>query len=136
MRERVKQNQPATVGDEAANLLLRWYRGRLSIAERHACLRWLKTSPMHVTETLNMCRHYRRLLRKTGSLTCLLTDEDSFWRAVELPPSPELQYSEQFDAAMIEACRRCPVDTETLVRNALAERAERKRRRRDPRKSR
>lgn len=134
MRERVKQNRPTSFGRRAADWLLRWYRRRLSIAERHAYLQWLKTSPQHITETLRICRFYWRL--KTGKLKSFLADEDCFSRAVELPPSPDLQDSEQFEAEMIEAARNYPVDTATLVRNALAARGERSRRRRAPRKSR
>lgn len=134
MREHVKQNRPTPFGGQATDWLLRWYRGRLSIAERHAYLQWLKTSPQHITETLRICRLYRRL--KTGKLKSFLADEECFSRAVELPPSPDLRDSEQFEAEMIEAVRNYPVDTATLVRNALAALGDRNRRRRAPRKGR
>lgn len=133
MRERVKQKRPTSIGEQAADWLLRWYRGHLSIAERHAYLQWLKTSPKHITETLRRCRLYRQL--KTGELKSCLADEDCFSRAVELPPSPDLRDSEELEAEVIEAALRYPVDTATLVRNALAALAERNRRRRDRRRS-
>jgi transmembrane sensor len=63
---------------------LRWHCGDLSIAERFEYLTWLKTSPVHIAETLRMCRLYSWL--EGTKLKLFITNEDTFSNVVELPP--------------------------------------------------
>jgi transmembrane sensor len=84
MTERIDENPPMSIPEQAAEWLLRWHCGDLSIAERFAYLQWLKTSPVHIAETLRMCRLYSWL--ENTKLKLFITNEDSFSNVVELPP--------------------------------------------------
>jgi transmembrane sensor len=84
MTDRIDENPPMSIPEQAAEWLLRWHCGDLSIAERFEYLQWLKTSPVHIAETLRMCRLYSWL--ENTKLTLFITNEDSFSNVVELPP--------------------------------------------------
>jgi transmembrane sensor len=84
MTDRIDENPPMSIPEQAAEWLLRWHCGDLSIAERFEYLQWLKTSPVHIAETLRMCRLYSWL--ENTKLKLFLTNEDSFSNVVELPP--------------------------------------------------
>lgn len=84
MTDRIDENPPMSIPEQAAEWLLRWHCGDLSIAERFAYLQWLKTSPVHIAETLRMCRLYSWL--ENTKLKLFITNEDSFSNVVELPP--------------------------------------------------
>src|SRR5512138_2324669 len=73
-----------SIPEQAAEWLLRWHCGDLSIAERFEYLQWLKTSPVHIAETLRMCRLYSWL--QNTKLKLYVTNEDTFSNVVELPP--------------------------------------------------
>jgi hypothetical protein len=45
----------------AAEWLMRWHCGDMSIADRFEYLEWLKTSPVHISETIRMCVLYSYL---------------------------------------------------------------------------
>lgn len=49
---------PLSIRDEAAQWLLRWHAGDLGVTERFEYVEWLKTSPVHIAETLRACRLY------------------------------------------------------------------------------
>ncbi len=83
MTDRIDENPPMSIPDEAAEWLLRWHCGDLSIAERFEYLQWLKTSPVHIAETLRMCRLYSWLAGT--KLKLFITNEDTFSNVVELP---------------------------------------------------
>jgi transmembrane sensor len=84
MTDRIDENPPMSIPEQAAEWLLRWHCGDLSIAERFEYLQWLKTSPVHIAETLRMCRLYSWL--ENTKLKLFITNEDSFSNVVELPP--------------------------------------------------
>ena len=84
MTDRIDENPPMSIPEQAAEWLLRWHCGDLSIAERFEYLTWLKTSPVHIAETLRMCRLYSWL--QNTKLNLFVTNEDSFSNVVELPP--------------------------------------------------
>src|ERR1044072_8638270 len=87
MTDRIDENPPMSIPEQAAEWLLRWHCGDLSIAERFEYLQWLKTSPVHIAETLRMCRLYSWL--ENTKLKLFITNEDSFSNVVELPPPEE-----------------------------------------------
>jgi transmembrane sensor len=84
MTDRIDEIPPMSIPEQAAEWLLRWHCGDLSIAERFEYLQWLKTSPVHIAETLRMCRLYSWL--ENTKLKLFITNEDSFSNVVELPP--------------------------------------------------
>jgi transmembrane sensor len=84
MTDRIDETPPMSIPEQAAEWLLRWHCGDLSIAERFEYLQWLKTSPVHIAETLRMCRLYSWL--ENTKLKLFITNEDSFSNVVELPP--------------------------------------------------
>jgi transmembrane sensor len=84
MTDRIDESPPMSIPEQAAEWLLRWHCGDLSIAERFEYLQWLKTSPVHIAETLRMCRLYSWL--EGTKLKLYITNEDSFSNVVELPP--------------------------------------------------
>jgi len=84
MTDRIDENPPMSIPEQAAEWLLRWHCGDLSIAERFEYLQWLKTSPVHIAETLRMCRLYSWL--ENTKLKLYITNEDTFSNVVELPP--------------------------------------------------
>lgn len=84
MTDRIDEIPPMSIPEQAAEWLLRWHCGDLSIAERFEYLTWLKTSPVHIAETLRMCRLFSWL--EVTKLKLFVTNEDSFSNVVELPP--------------------------------------------------
>jgi transmembrane sensor len=84
MTDRIDENPPMSIPEQAAEWLLRWHCGDLNIAERFEYLQWLKTSPVHIAETLRMCRLYSWL--ENTKLKLFITNEDNFSNVVELPP--------------------------------------------------
>src|SRR5262245_5607749 len=84
MTDRIDENPPFSIPEQAAEWLLRWHCGDLSIAERFEYLQWLKTSPVHIAETLRMCRLYSWL--ESTKLELFITNEDSYSNVVALPP--------------------------------------------------
>lgn len=87
MTDRIDEYPPMSIPEQAAEWLLRWHCGDLSIAERFEYLQWLKTSPVHIAETLRMCRLWSWL--ESTKLKLFITNEDSFSNIVELPPPRE-----------------------------------------------
>jgi len=85
MTERIDENPTMmSIPEQAAEWLLRWHCGDVSIAERYEYLQWLKTSPVHIAEMLRMCRLYSWL--ENTKLKLYITNEDTFSNVVELPP--------------------------------------------------
>jgi transmembrane sensor len=85
MTERVDENPTMmSIPEQAAEWLLRWHCGDVTIAERYEYLQWLKTSPVHIAEMLRMCRLYSWL--ENTKLKLYITNEDTFSNVVELPP--------------------------------------------------
>jgi len=85
MTERIDENPTMmSIPEQAAEWLLRWHCGDLSIADRYEYLQWLKTSPVHIAEMLRMCRLYSWL--DSAKLKLFVTNEDTFSNVVELAP--------------------------------------------------
>src|SRR6185295_6961168 len=83
MTERIDENPTMmSIPEQAAEWLLRWHCGDLSIAERFEYLQWLKTSPVHIAETLRMCRLYSWL--QNTNLKLYVTNEDTYTNVVPL----------------------------------------------------
>ena len=114
MTERMDHNLPRTVGEQAAEWFVREHCADLSNAERYAYVQWLKSSPVHIAELLRMWRLYCCL--HALRLPLYIADENSL-----------AQYLDPFEAQLTRAVRSYPVDTDTLVRDALGELAERRR---------
>lgn len=88
MTDRIDENPPImSIPEQAAEWLLRWHCGDLSIADRYEYLQWLKTSPVHIAEMLRMCRLYSWL--ETTKLKLYITNEDTFSNVVELAAPPQ-----------------------------------------------
>src|ERR1700741_5265433 len=84
MTDRIDENPPMSIPEQAAEWLLRWHCGDLSIAERFEYLQWLKTSPVHIAETLRMCRLYSWL--QNTKLKLYVTNENTYTNVVDRPP--------------------------------------------------
>jgi len=85
MTDRIDENPPMmSIPEQAAEWLLRWHCGDLSITERFEYLQWLKTSPVHIAETLRMCRLFSWL--ENTKLKLYVTNEDTFSNVVPLGP--------------------------------------------------
>jgi transmembrane sensor len=83
MTDRIDENPTVmSIPEQAAEWLLRWHCGDLSIAERFEYLQWLKTSPVHIAETLRMCRLYSWL--QNTNLKLYVTNEDTYTNVVPL----------------------------------------------------
>jgi transmembrane sensor len=102
MTDRLDETPPMSIPEQAAEWLLRWHCGDLSIAERFEYLQWLKTSPVHIAETLRMCRLWSWL--ENTKLELFITNEDSFANIVELPPPPR-----QRDGIAVRGARKLEV---------------------------
>jgi transmembrane sensor len=65
---------PMSTVEHSCHWFLRWHGGDLTLAERDAYVQWLKTSPVHISETLRAARLYSRLRSFRGQL--FFTNED------------------------------------------------------------
>ena len=52
--ERTEEGTPLSIREHAAEWFLRLHAHDLNVAERFAYLQWLKASPVHIGETLQM----------------------------------------------------------------------------------
>jgi transmembrane sensor len=82
MTDRIDENPPMSIPEQAAEWLLRWQGGDVNIAERYEYLQWLKTSPVHIAEMLRVCRLHSWL--KDAKLNLYITNEDTFSNVVPL----------------------------------------------------
>jgi transmembrane sensor len=84
MTDRIDENPPMSIPEQAAEWLLRWQAGDVNVAERYEYLQWLKTSPVHIAEMLRICRLHSWL--KDAKLSLYITNEDTFSNVVALAP--------------------------------------------------
>src|ERR1044072_2827064 len=83
MTERIDDNPTMmSIPEQAAEGLVRWHCGDLSIAEPFEYLQRLQTSPVHIAETLRMCRLFSWL--ENTKLKLYVTNEDTFSNVVPL----------------------------------------------------
>lgn len=81
--ERFDDGTQFSIREHAAEWFLRLHAHDLSVAERFAYLQWLKASPAHIGETLQMCQLYSVLYPMKKQL--FFTNEDDVSNVVRLP---------------------------------------------------
>ncbi|MDY6948364.1 MAG: FecR/PupR family sigma factor regulator, partial [Pseudomonadota bacterium] len=64
MLDRPQNSKNKLISEQAADWLLRFAEGPLSASDRHGYVRWLKTSPDHVREMLEVAS-LKELLRSS-----------------------------------------------------------------------
>jgi transmembrane sensor len=80
--ERTEEGTPLSIREHAAEWFLRLHAHDLNVAERFAYLQWLKASPVHIGETLQMCVLYSVLYPMKKQL--FFTNEDESSNVIEL----------------------------------------------------
>ena len=75
--ERTEEGTPSSIREHAAEWFLRLHAFDLNVAERFAYLQWLKASPAHITETLEICRLYSVLYPMKKQLFFMNEDDVS-----------------------------------------------------------
>jgi transmembrane sensor len=81
--ERTEEGTPSSIREHAAEWFLRLHAHDLNVAERFAYLQWLKASPVHIGETLQICRLYSVLYPMKEQL--FFTNEDDVTNVIDLP---------------------------------------------------
>jgi len=87
--ERTEEGTPSSIREHAAEWFLRLHALDLNVAERFAYLQWLKASPAHITETLEICRLYSVLYPMKKQL--FFTNEDEISNVIALAARDQLQ---------------------------------------------
>ncbi|HET9447589.1 MAG TPA: FecR domain-containing protein [Steroidobacteraceae bacterium] len=80
--ERNEEGTPLSIREHAAEWFLRLHAHDLNVAERFAYLQWLKASPVHIGETLQMCVLYSVLYPMKKQL--FFTNEDDISNVIDL----------------------------------------------------
>jgi transmembrane sensor len=80
--ERTEEGTPLSIREHAAEWFLRLHAHDLNVAERFAYLQWLKASPVHIGETLQMCVLYSVLYPMKKQL--FFTNEDDISNVIDL----------------------------------------------------
>jgi transmembrane sensor len=83
--ERTEEGTPSSIREHAAEWFLRLHAHDLNVAERFAYMQWLKASPTHIGETLQICVLYSILYPMKKQL--FFTNEDDVSNVIDLPPS-------------------------------------------------
>jgi transmembrane sensor len=87
--ERTEEGTPLSIREHAAEWFLRLHAHDLNVAERFAYLQWLKSSPVHVGETLQMCILYSILYPMRQQV--FFTNEDDVSNVIELATREDRQ---------------------------------------------
>jgi transmembrane sensor len=87
--ERTEEGTPSSIREHAAEWFLRLHAFDLNVAERFAYLQWLKASPAHITETLEICRLYSVLYPMKKQL--FFMNEDGISNVIELVSREQLE---------------------------------------------
>jgi transmembrane sensor len=82
--ERFDERTPMSIREHAAEWFLRLHARDLTVAERFAYLEWLKASPVHIGEIVQICHLYSVLYPMKKQL--FFMNEDSLSNVIELPP--------------------------------------------------
>ena len=80
--ERTEEGTPSSIREHAAEWFLRLHAHDLNVAERFAYLQWLKASPAHIGETLQICVLYSILYPMKRQL--FFTNEDDVSNVIAL----------------------------------------------------
>jgi transmembrane sensor len=86
--ERTEEGTPLSIREHAAEWFLRLHAHDLNVAERFAYLQWLKASPVHIGETLQMCVLYSVLYPMKKQL--FFTNEDDISNVIDLATREEV----------------------------------------------
>jgi transmembrane sensor len=86
--ERTEEGTPLSIREHAAEWFLRLHAHDLNVAERFAYLQWLKASPAHIGETLQMCVLYSVLYPMKKQL--FFTNEDDVSNVIDLATREEV----------------------------------------------
>jgi transmembrane sensor len=81
--DRPDEGTQFSIREHAAEWFLRLHAHDLSVAERFAYLQWLKASPAHIGETLQICQLYSILYPLKQQL--YFTNEDDVSNVIDLP---------------------------------------------------
>jgi transmembrane sensor len=87
--ERTEEGTPSSIREHAAQWFLRLHAFDLNVAERFAYLQWLKQSPAHITETLEICRLYSVLYPMKKQL--FFMNEDDVSNVIALASRAQLE---------------------------------------------
>jgi transmembrane sensor len=87
--ERTEEGTVSSIREHAAEWFLRLHALDLNVAERFAYLQWLKASPAHITETLEICRLYSVLYPLKKQI--FFTNEDEISNVIALATREQLQ---------------------------------------------
>jgi transmembrane sensor len=87
--ERTEEGTPSSIREHAAEWFLRLHAFDLNVAERFAYLQWLKASPAHITETLEICRLYSVLYPMKKQL--FFMNEDDITNVIALATREQLK---------------------------------------------
>jgi transmembrane sensor len=80
--DRTEEGTPLSIREHAAEWFLRLHAHDLNVAERFEYLQWLKASPLHIGETLQMCILYSILYPMKKEI--FFTNEDDVSNVIEL----------------------------------------------------
>jgi transmembrane sensor len=86
--DRTEEGTPLSIREHAAEWFLRLHAHDLNVAERFAYLQWLKASPLHIGETLQMFILYSILYPMKKQL--FFTNEDDVSNVIELATRQEV----------------------------------------------
>lgn len=81
--DRTEEGTSSSIRERAAEWFLRLHAHDLNVAERFAYLEWLKASPVHIGETLQICQLYSLLYPMKKQL--FFTNEDDVTNVIDLP---------------------------------------------------
>jgi transmembrane sensor len=87
--DRTEEGTPSSIREHAAEWFLRLHAHDLNVAERFAYLQWLKESPVHIGETLEICHLYSILYPMKQQL--FFTNEDDFSNVIDLPKRADVE---------------------------------------------
>ncbi|NJO13429.1 MAG: FecR/PupR family sigma factor regulator, partial [Gammaproteobacteria bacterium] len=80
--DRTEEGTPSSIRERAAEWFLRLHAHDLNVAERFAYLQWLKASPAHIGETLEICQLYSVLYPMKKQL--FFANEDDITNVISL----------------------------------------------------
>jgi len=85
--ERTEEGTPSSIREHAAEWFLRLHAHDLNVAERFAYMQWLKASPTHIGETLQICVLYSILYPMKKQL--FFTNEDDVSNVIVITNADE-----------------------------------------------
>ena len=108
--ERTEEGTPLSIREHAAEWFLRLHAHDLNVAERFAYLQWLKSSPVHIGETLQMCILYSILYPMKKQI--FFTNEDDVSNVIELATREDSR-ARRLERAAAGTCARSPLQSQS-----------------------